>query len=451
MTTQTLLPRLAQLSILAAVFAAGTLQADQYRVTKTAGTFDGACDADCSLREAVQAANLRRGSDTVTVPAGTYGLTRQVALDFPEDQVDEDGNETGDLDIVDTLNLVGSGGGTIISGTLRDRVLHVLPGATLKAYQLTITQGASITFGGGLYNAGNATLRAVAIVGNRAASGFNRNGGGGIANIGTLSLENCPINFNRVSNGESGRGVGGGLYNEGTMTMRRSSVSNNSATDDNDDGDGAGLINLGVAVIAHSLIAGNSIEAQSQGNPAISNHGVLTLINSTVSGNLGGEANLGAVGNAAGASLVLRFVTIADNIGGGLRNLGEATLSGALIAGNPGYVFPESERDYASGRNCVTVGHYRARNTVLGLDGNCGGQILVDNGRVFSALLEPLRLGGGVTASHKLLWRSAAVDAVVADTPGDCEAIDQRGSHRPPDDDGRRGPACDIGAYELRQ
>jgi len=41
-------------------------------VAKTDDTADGACDADCSLREAVIAANAAPGADEIVVPAGVY-------------------------------------------------------------------------------------------------------------------------------------------------------------------------------------------------------------------------------------------------------------------------------------------------------------------------------------------------------------------------------------------
>ena len=37
-----------------------------YTVTKTADTNDGTCDADCSLREAIAAANANTGADRVS-------------------------------------------------------------------------------------------------------------------------------------------------------------------------------------------------------------------------------------------------------------------------------------------------------------------------------------------------------------------------------------------------
>ncbi|MDH3303714.1 MAG: CSLREA domain-containing protein, partial [Gammaproteobacteria bacterium] len=84
-------------------------QAATFTVTKTADTNDGTCDADCSLREAIVAANTSGGSDTVSVPAGTYNLSIT--------GTGENAAATGDLDISDTLTLTGAGAAsTIIDG-----------------------------------------------------------------------------------------------------------------------------------------------------------------------------------------------------------------------------------------------------------------------------------------------------------------------------------------------
>src|SRR5687767_1162009 len=69
-------------------------------ITVTTTTDELNSDGDCSLREAIRAANLDRGvdacpagtaTDTITLPPGTYTLT------IPGG--DEDGALTGDLDI----------------------------------------------------------------------------------------------------------------------------------------------------------------------------------------------------------------------------------------------------------------------------------------------------------------------------------------------------------------
>src|SRR5207245_7110351 len=46
-----------------------------FTVTKTTDSNDGACNADCSLREAVLASNATAGSNVINVPAGTYNLS----------------------------------------------------------------------------------------------------------------------------------------------------------------------------------------------------------------------------------------------------------------------------------------------------------------------------------------------------------------------------------------
>ena len=50
-------------------FAPAFARAATFTVTKTADTADGSCDADCSLREAVIAANANAGADTITTEA----------------------------------------------------------------------------------------------------------------------------------------------------------------------------------------------------------------------------------------------------------------------------------------------------------------------------------------------------------------------------------------------
>src|SRR5262245_61176488 len=89
-----------------------------YTVTKTDDTNDGACDvSDCSLREAIIAANNNPGAETIALPAGTYVLTRT--------GTGEDLASTGDLDIRDDLTIDGDDPNTtIIDADNIDRVFH---------------------------------------------------------------------------------------------------------------------------------------------------------------------------------------------------------------------------------------------------------------------------------------------------------------------------------------
>ena len=183
------------------------------------------------------------------------------------------------------------------------------------------------------------------------------------------------------------------------------------------------------------------------------NSGWLELTNSTISGNrVSFEDGMGAVVNTADGTVRLSFVTIANNRSGGLRNEGTAFVSASIIAGNPFNAAEPEPPNFHGGRNCVNTGTYASQSSIIGLDGNCAADVDVDNATVFDWLLEPLALRGGATATHKLKERSVAVDAIdPSSAPGACAAIDQRSARRPPNDDGRRGRFCDIGAYELQR
>jgi CSLREA domain-containing protein len=66
--------RLGAVGVLAATVLAGlaltACEPAELVGDKTADTDDGRCDQDCSLREAVLAANARPGRDVVRLPAG---------------------------------------------------------------------------------------------------------------------------------------------------------------------------------------------------------------------------------------------------------------------------------------------------------------------------------------------------------------------------------------------
>ncbi len=140
-------------------------RADVFAVTKTADTNDGACDADCSLREAIIAANALPGSDTITVLAGTYTLG--IA------GTGEDASATGDLDITDDVVINGAGAAqTIIDGGAIDRVFHIHTGVVVEINDVTVQNGNAPFEGGGIFNDSNATLTIInsTISGNSAAS-----------------------------------------------------------------------------------------------------------------------------------------------------------------------------------------------------------------------------------------------------------------------------------------
>src|SRR5918999_1315302 len=111
----------------------------------------------CSLREAIRSANTDSsfggcaagsGPDRITLRAGTYQLVIPNSFD-----PDENVALTGDLDVVSTITLVGSGqAATIIDGNgavLLDRVFDVSAAATAALENLTIRNGNTPTSAAG--------------------------------------------------------------------------------------------------------------------------------------------------------------------------------------------------------------------------------------------------------------------------------------------------------------
>jgi len=187
-----------------------------YTVTRTDDTADGACNTDCSLREAILAANANHGPDVILLPAGTYTLTLAGA--------GEDQGATGDLDLRDDLTILGaSADTTVIDGGQLDRVLDIAAGVHAEISGVTIRNGRVAGAGGGIRNAGTLDLSASVVSGNSTTQGGY---GGGIWSGGggsTLALDRSTIS------GNSADGGGGGFALSSATTVTESTVSGNHA------------------------------------------------------------------------------------------------------------------------------------------------------------------------------------------------------------------------------
>jgi parallel beta helix pectate lyase-like protein len=309
----------------------------------------------CGLREAVSTANADGaaggcsaggGDDVITVPPGEFRLTR--------DGVDEDVNQSGDLDVAGapsgTLTIRGMGpGASIVFGFGDDRLIHVLgPSGDLTIEGLTLTSGGtapSPVAGGGIFNEGTLTVRNSAITENYGALG-----GGGISSDGEVSVENSTISANQTG------------------------------------GDGAGLeIDDGTASLRNLTVTGNEL-------------------------GLGGLGDGGGVHAEAGAGV---------------------TLSNTIVAGNSYLAGPPLAPDCSGA--IVSTG-----NNLIGSTAGCTFTATASDLLAVNPLLGPLAFNGGPTETHALLPGSPAIDKGAG-----CPATDQRGTARP------QGPGCDIGAYEL--
>lgn len=428
----------------------------EYVVTKAADTADGSCNADCSLREAIIAANANPGRDTIQLPAGLYLLT----LVGPG----EDAAATGDLDITDDLTLRGlRAADVLIDGNSYnngnfDRVIEIRGKVSVELAQVTIQRGFvrddatagirnssgslrlvdcvirdnSQTFGGSVSNGGQLTALRTTFRDNEGSTGV-----GAISNGGDLQLEKSSIIHNNGT-------AGGAISNGGIVTLTESLVQNNTGTD----GGVGAFVNSGSMTFISSTLTGNSGEFDGMmlnygsatfrnsliyGNGgftigAIRSYGDLTLINTTVTGN-GGRLVL----QTTRATIIQSTIAGNHPRGDGFALDGTATLKQTIIADNsPGGEFSAS--------NCSPSGSFASEGYNIDDDGTCR---LNKSGDL--SAVEP-KLGllgdhGGPTLTYALLAGSPAYNAIPSALCA--TGVDQRGITRPKDG------ACDIGAFEA--
>lgn len=416
-------------------------------VTKTADTADGSCDDDCSLREAVQAANALPGPDQIRLRHAYYALSITSSA--------QGESYAGDLDVTDDVTIRGLADRSTIDANGIDRVIEIPAGVTAELIDLTLKEGRASREGGCVRTEGALTLRRVWV---QQCSLFLDIGGvlrgAGIYNLGVLRLVSARVRDNVALEGLTG-GMGGGIFNGpgAQLYMYDTDVRFNVTGLDDAPGQGAGLFNWGQARIDRSFFGWND-PGGGEGSAMANRHGAsLAVFNTTVSGN-GHDGAQGAIANGSAnpdvhesaSKLKLHNATIANNNGGGVLNAGRATVWNTIIAGN--YTQDVHDRWYDAGKNCVNLDGATMNQSasLIGADGNCPGDISVDNATVFSVVLEHLRYLGGPTPVHNLRPGPYAIDMGRNDL---CPAWDQRRGRRPADGDMNDSEICDIGAMEV--
>ena len=334
--------------------------AASFTVTKPADTNDGTCNADCSLREAIRAANASAGPHTIMIPAGTYTLSIAGA--------DENAAATGDLDILQSMSLIGAGSGSTIiqagasAGSGIDKVFSVNPNfdtaLNVTFSGMTIRYGKNSSgyfgdgFGGGLdfeaSGTGNLTITDCIITENSTTDGD----GGGLAatNIaagnGLVAITNSTISNNHPARVGANSPVGGGIFFGVNMkfVITNTGITGNSVMGSGGQGQGGGIFFFGDASPVGSAIHGGSIsnnQAPSHGGGIYTTDALLIDQGAVISGNSSGGNGGGLFNNATGTT-TLTNVTIINNsatsAGGGLRNDSNASagfnVSFSRIVGN---------------------------------------------------------------------------------------------------------------------
>ena len=235
-----------------------------------------------------------------------------------------------------------------------------VPSTTYPTIQAAVNAAtcATINVAAGTYPEHVTIARNVAIRGE--GQGSTVVDGGGIGTVVTIAGGTVMIMDVTIQNGVHDRlvsdGLGGGIANFGMLTIRNSTITGNSA------GIGGGIVNFGTAIVMNSTIAGNSAVISGGINNDV---GTLTIRNSTIAGN--GADNGGGIQNNAG-TLTVENSTIDGNsadIGGGIRNAGVgaiATLTNSTLIGNTadfvgGGISNESVGTIATLTNSTLIGN----------------------------------------------------------------------------------------------
>jgi hypothetical protein len=238
-----------------------------------------------------------------------------------------------------SLALNGAGAGsTIVDGNQAGSVFTIGmndPSVDVTLSGMTIQNGYARN-GGGIYNNGVATVKRSTISGNTAYWG-----GGGIYNGQTAKLTvlgGSTISNNQASDGVGGASYGGGIYNTygGTATITDSTISGNNAYFC-----GGGFFNRGIVEVTNSEISGNIADAGEGYGGGICNYNIAKVTSSKISGN---TAHLDGGGMYNwDATLISENSVISENHaernGGGIANFAYAdwadvTVTGSTIVGN---------------------------------------------------------------------------------------------------------------------
>ncbi|HET9031981.1 MAG TPA: choice-of-anchor Q domain-containing protein [Dokdonella sp.] len=373
---------------------------------------DGSCQTaptnpECTLRAAIMEANALAGADRILLSGGTYTLTIG--------GTDEDGAETGDLDITDDLSILSAPGvlTTINAGAL-DRVFDV--------------QGsADTTFSGLIISGGDATISASAAYGGGIRSG----------STGTVLLQFCKLEFNRAD-------AGGGLWKfGGPVEIHYSSLHGNQAIAGSTNPEGAAIrVEGGLLRIENSSIYNNSTVGNTGNIGSISaKNGDIRIFSTTISG----DNTFGI--NAYRSSLLLQNVTVTRNVRQGLAWTtinGESRglfIRNSIIADNDannGFE-PDCLLNSKPGDTVDIDGHNLSGDNSCGFAASSGNLVATD------PLLEPLNTSL-LLPVHLPSGNSPVIDAgspldPTSGNPEACFQFDQLGRER---ETGR----CDIGAVE---
>jgi CSLREA domain-containing protein len=368
-------PRVARVLVLAAslvalALPAGAQGATTITVNTTADELNA--DGDCSLREAIQAANTNAATDACPAGSGPDSIA------FRSNVRGTIALTLGELSITETLTIRGPGPSKLaVSGNNSSRVFNI--------------------------TAGSAQILGLRITGGN---------GGGIANFAALTLKDSRVDHNTAT-------LGGGIHTapSSTLTLERSLVSENQAIE------GGGIyaqFGSGTVTLRSSQVRGNTAQL---GGGINNRSDDFTLTGTQVSGNTA-SLNSGGIRNQSG-TMRLRLALVSGNkapVAAGISTSGTLTVEGSTVSGNTatqsggGIVGANLNTAITTVRLSLVVGNTAGRAGGL-FNGGLGGTMTVE-GSLVSGNRATTSAGGGIWNEGTFSLRSSRVLVNTAETDG---------------------------------
>lgn len=374
----------------------------------------------CTLRDAIAAAT---GGDLIQFDAAVSVIVASSQFVLSDDSAG--------------LVTIDGAGAVTLDGNHGIRLLYANPNTITRINGLTLRNGftaidaiASAGKGGAIYNGGILTLSDCVVSGNTSAynggaiwsrgpltlidsivsDNSAANAGGAIANFSALTLVGSVLSGNTAP-------TGGGIYNSGRLTLSKTTLSGNAATQ----WQGGGILNRATLTMDASTLSNNTAGTYGGG---LLNNGALMLVNSTLSGNHattgGGISSL-----SIGASAIINstFAGNSASQGSDIDNQNILDLTNVILADGCAGGFNDHGGNLDAGASCGLDAAHSNANLDLG----------------------PLQDNGGPTQTILPGPDSDAIGAGIGNT---CAAtpvngLDQRGLSR------TQGSACDSGAVEA--
>jgi parallel beta-helix repeat protein/predicted outer membrane repeat protein len=223
---------------------------------------------------------------------------------------------------------------TILNAQQQGRIFYIQPGYTVTIQNLTLKngylKGEDEATGGAIFNSGNLTLKNTTISNNSVST---QSGGGAIYNNGTLTITNSTLNNNTADVNEDlptpiYMGImGGAIFNRGTINITGSNFTQNHANFS-----GGAIENYGGTLnITDTSFTQNNTNV----GGAINNSGTLNINSSSFTQNYANFSG-GAIGNYGGTLNITdtNFTQNNSYVGGAITNSGTLNINGSNFTQN---------------------------------------------------------------------------------------------------------------------